>query len=247
MIRHMIRALAAATAFVPAVAMADGVRIGASAVVVPQFEGSSDYRVVGGPTFGFNLGLVSVQSRGLGVEADLFASRAFDAGLVLRYNGGRDPSNIDNVAVSALPQVDGSAEVGAFAQFNYPIADSTFISPRVLVAQGLDGGHEGLTATGSVGLTRLEGAWTFGGAVSATYADDTYMNSFFSVGAASPSGLAAFTAGSGIKDIGVTLFASYDLNENWSVNGVAGVSRLVGDAADSPIVATQGNATQGFV
>ncbi len=39
--------------------------------------------------------------------------------------------------------------------------------------------------------------------------------------------------------------ASYQWTEHWGVTGMIGVTRLVGDAADSPIVDDAGSATQG--
>ncbi len=236
-----------ALSLLPLPALADAPRLGLGAAVVPQFEGSSDYRVIPAPVFSFSLGPVGIRSNGPGVEADVIASRAFDAGPVLRWDGGRDPANIDNAAVSALPKIDGSVMLGGFAQFNYPLADGMFLSPRVTVLQGLDGGHEGLIVEGTLGVTRVMDDWTFGGRAGVTYADDDYMNALFSVGPASPSGLAAFNPGPGIKDIGLSVFGTYKLSDNWSVTGVAGYKRLVGDAADSPIVSVAGDENQGFL
>ena len=221
--------------------------VGLGAAVFPQFEGSSDYRVMAAPAFSFDFGPVSVRSTGPGFEADLFGSRAFNAGPILRWNGGRDPADIDNLAVSALPKVDGAVMLGGFAQANVPLGAGLILSPRIDVLQGLDGGHDGLIAEASVGVTKRMEKWTFGGSAGITYADDAYMDAFFSVAPVSPSGLAAFTAGSGIKDIGLTAFASYRYNENWSVTAVAGVKRLMGDAADSPVVSVAGNENQGFL
>ncbi len=225
----------------------DRLTLGLGAAVFPQFEGSSDYRVLAAPSFSFDLGPVAVRSTGPGIEADLLSSRAFDAGPIFRWDGGRDPADIDSVAVSALPQVDGTALLGGFVQANFPVGGGVFVSPRFDVLKGTGGGHDGLIAEASVGVTKRMDSWTFGGSVGLTYADDTYMDTFFSVAPASPSGLATFTAGSGIKDFGLTAFASYAIDDNWSVTAVAGYKRLLGDAADSPIVTVEGDANQAFL
>jgi len=230
-----------------AVPQIERLSLGLGMAVVPQFEGSSDYRVIPAPVFSFDLGTISVRSVGPGIEADLLGTRAFDAGPILRWTGGRDPDDIDNAAVSALPEIDGTFMLGGFVQANFPAGEGVFVSPRLDVLQGLGGGHEGLIAEASVGITKRMDSWTFGGSAGFTYADDTYMDTFFSVAPGSPSGLAAFSAGAGIKDFGVTAFARYTLNENWSVTAVAGYKRLLGDAADSPIVEVAGDANQGFV
>lgn len=73
---------------------------------------------------------------------------------------------------------------------------------------------------------------------SATWASEDYADAFFSVtpqGAAA-SGLAPFEAGSGIKDVGLNVAATYALTDRWGLVATGSTSFLVGDAADSPIV-----------
>jgi outer membrane scaffolding protein for murein synthesis (MipA/OmpV family) len=82
--------------------------------------------------------------------------------------------------------------------------------------------------------------------VSATYASGDYMRRYYTVTASgsAASGLARFTAKSGVKDIGLTLTTSYQLTPKWSVIGFAGYKRLTGSAKDSPVVSREGNANQ---
>lgn len=233
-------------ALTPGVALAESAQLGGGVVLVPQYQGSDKFSVRPAPSFAFNLGSLRISSSGPGVAANLISVRGIDAGPVLRYNFGRDPDNIDNAAVKALPKIDGSVEAGAFAQVGYPVGPGTFLTGRVEVVQGFGSGHGGLTAQGSVGLLRPGDKVTLGLSASATYADADYMNSFFGVGAGGGSGLAAYTPGAGVKDVGLTAFASYKLTDSWSLTGIAGVSQLLGKAADSPIVGT-GRATQGLL
>ena len=48
----------------------------------------------------------------------------------------------------------------------------------------------------------------------------------------------AFDAGGGLLSAGVELGATYQINDDWGVEGALTWDRLAGDAADSPIVAT---------
>ncbi len=57
-------------------------------------------------------------------------------------------------------------------------------------------------------------------------------------------GLAAFDGGSGFKDVGLQIEASYAVSDNWALNGQAGYQRLLTDAADSPLVDQEGSADQ---
>ena len=81
-----------------------------------------------------------------------------------------------------------------------------------------------------------------------TWADNEYMNNTFGITAAqaarSRSGLARYDAGSGLKDVGVDLGIGYMLTDSIHVTGQVGYSRLLGDAADSPLVTGEGSADQ---
>jgi outer membrane protein len=215
---------------------------GLGAIFVPQFESSSDFTTRIAPNFSFKNDEISLRSSGPGLEADLLSSRALDAGPILRYNFGRTGSNIDNAQVSALPDIEGGIELGGYVQLNFPVGGlNTFLSPRISFVQGVQGGATGTQVEASVGLLRLQGDWTLGSRASATYANADYMTTNFGVGAGSASGLAPFNAGSGIKDVGLSLFANYKINEQLSITGVTGYKVLMNDAADSPIVSVAGS------
>lgn len=222
--------------------------VGFGGIVAPQFEGSADYTTRVAPSFSYKSESFSVRTAGPGLEADLLSSRAIDAGPILRYNFGREGSKIKNAQVSALPDIKGGIELGAYAQVNIPVGGfKTFLSPRLSVVEGIQGGATGTQMQASLGLLRLQGDWTFGARATTTYGNARYMNTNFGVGANSASGLAAFKADAGIKDAGLSLFASYKINERFSVTGVAGYKVLMGDAAKSPIVKVAGRKEQMFV
>ncbi len=62
--------------------------------------------------------------------------------------------------------------------------------------------------------------------------------------AAARSGLAAFDADAGFGSVGMTLAVSYALSPSWTVTLYDTYGRLVGDAAESPIVTTIGSRNQ---
>ncbi len=72
------------------------------------------------------------------------------------------------------------------------------------------------------------------------------MSSFFDVTSADAarSGLQAFDADDGFKDVTAFLALVYHFNPNWHVATGLRFQRLVSDAADSPIVDTRGSANQ---
>ena len=91
----------------------------------------------------------------------------------------------------------------------------------------------GVEATGRVlpwvTLTAIAGS---------SYADGAYMESFFGVTAAqsAASTLPTFDAGSGIKDVYINLTGDFRLDDRWTFKLGGRYARLIGDAADSPIV-----------
>jgi MipA family protein len=70
------------------------------------------------------------------------------------------------------------------------------------------------------------------------WADKKYNQTYFGVTAeqASRSGFKAYTAGAGLKSVGVALGMNYKIDSNWSANATAAFSQLQGDAAKSPLV-----------
>ena len=64
------------------------------------------------------------------------------------------------------------------------------------------------------------------------------MESFFGVSSkqSANSGLKRYDADAGIKDIKLGLSTGYKITNRWRVGGMVEYKRMVGDAADSPIV-----------
>jgi len=79
-----------------------------------------------------------------------------------------------------------------------------------------------------------------------TWASEDYMEAYFGINQSNSnkSGLKTFDADSGIKDVGIALPVTYSPWEHWSIMGAVAYKRLLGDAADSPVVDDEGNANQ---
>ena len=58
------------------------------------------------------------------------------------------------------------------------------------------------------------------------------------------SGMRQYQAEGGFKDAGISLDLNYNLTDNWGLTGQVGYKRLLGDAADSPLVEDRGSANQ---
>lgn len=223
----------------------DGIRlrIGAVGLMQPKFEGSKSYEFLALPVFEF---------APLGGPSGPGASSAFDV------------RNLDDLSV-AIARVDGF-EFGPLA--GYRVGRSASDSPRLKGFDDIDGGivagafakytfgpfyarasyHQHVTGSETGALLRLAAGTVYpvadkvlvkAGAV-IDFADSDYMAAYFGVTPtqAARSGLRAFDAGSGLKSVGATLATEYALTPDWTLLASAGYTRLVGSAADSPIVET---------
>jgi MipA family protein len=221
--------------------------VGLGGALVPDYEGSDEYEPV--PLASFEMGYkgFSVRSRGLGLAADVLPSPDWSAGPVMVYNAGRD--DVEDEVVDRLADVDGGIEIGGFIGYQLPLGliPQDGLSFNVELRQEVADGHDGLIGEGSVGYSGpVTERLRLTGVVSASVVDDSYSDAFFSVDGAgsAASGLPVYDADGGVKDVGLSLIGTYSLSESWSVNALAGYTRLVGDAADSPIVEERGSADQ---
>ena len=239
---------------VPASADEDPVHnltVGAGVGVTPSYEGADEYRAFPFMPLRYESKWVKVQTIGLGLEFDISPTKVFAAGPMFRFRFARD-NDVSDSRVRALPEVGESLELGGFLRSGVPLQMVGFDDPAIIFAQTsvrqdvLDG-HGGLLVDGSIGVTRPFGErWNAVALGTATYASEKYMSSYFDVTAAgsAASGLAIFDADAGIKDVGLTGILTYKLNEKWSLVGFGNFSRLVGDAASSPVVSQAGSENQ---
>ena len=80
----------------------------------------------------------------------------------------------------------------------------------------------------------------------ATFANDNYMETYFGVTDAqsSSSGLRKFKAESGMKDVSAGANFIYPIDRHWSMITFLSFSRLLNDAANSPLVKDLGPKNQ---
>ncbi len=220
------------------------------AAFLPDYAGSDDYRVIPFGALRVEWGDVVIRTDGPGLAAELYEAGPLTAGVYGRWSGGRD--DVEDVVVSSLADVDNSIFTGVFA--DYELAEG-LLSP---VDSLTVGAKLGVDALGTVEGLAWTGSLTYAGAVSrksffalsasvSGFSDD-YAETLFSVDAAGAlaSGLPVYTAGGGVRDVGVTAIYTHGFTELWSVTTILGASRLVGDYADSPLVAQRGDENQYF-
>lgn len=216
---------------------------GATVLIVPKYEGSDDYRVIGFPVVIPSFG--SGDGEGLGdrltvrgvddVRFALFRQGIFEVGPAGGWTFGREEDDAERL--EGLGDVDGGVTLGAYGAINL---DPFFVDVAYL--QQITGDTDGGQLKFNGGLrTEVAPKLDMTASVGATYANSDYMNSFFSVTPEQSleSGLDAFTAEDGFKSVSADLEFDYGFNDKLTLSASAGYSRLVGDAADSPIIETE--------
>ena len=223
--------------------------VGLLGVYVPDYEGSDDYDYLLGPLLLYKFSETNryVQLIGNKLYLNILNHSNLEFGPMGIDRFGR--GGMDDPVVSRMSTVDDSLEAGLFVGYS-----NTFDgNPRhrmnihLDVTQDVSNNHDGLVAS-LVGLYWRPVAIPFdiGFRGSVTYANNNYMSSFFDVSAndSANSGLPQFDADAGIKDAAVSLMGLLHLSKSWHIGGGIQYKRLIGDAADSPIVDQRGNANQ---
>lgn len=220
--------------------------------VTTDYLGSDDFRPI--PFGGAKVSVpgADLYWRGLGVRADILSPLTggrFIGGLDARFQFGRD-SDVDSVAVAALPEIDDTVEVGGFVGYRiFGLAgprDSLTFSVDALFDAG--GAHDGFAIQPGVTYsTPLSDKLRANISVNTEYGSENFMETYFDVTpeGALASGLPVYAAEDGVVyQVGSTLGLNYSLTERWGVFGLVSYRRLIGDAADSPIVAIEGDENQ---
>jgi MipA family protein len=213
-------------------------QVGGLVYVSPKFEGSRSYQVTGFPFvapagFGDN-GMVQIKGAD-DVRLRVLQFSGFEFGPLAGYRFGRDES--DSARLVGTGDIDGGLVLGAFATYRTgPLAFSISYHHQ---ATGDDTG--GLVRFGAEAVTRLSPKVKLTASLGTNYATDDYMTAFFGVNAvqSGASGLPVYNPSAGFKDVYVGATAAIDLSDRWTLLLIGRYSRLVGDAADSPIVETE--------
>lgn len=209
------------------------ITLGAGAALVPEYEGADDLEVKPIPVIDitWNNRVFFNSENGLGVYV-LKTETAFLAASV-SSSSGRDEDDSDHL--EGLGDIDGSPQGRIFA--GYDLGTIRLIAALSRDFGGSDGSDGLLIDFGAVTNRSLTERLTMTAGVSATWADDEYMKTYFGVNQhqSQRSGLRQFEAGAGFKRVDLSVGATYQLTTHWGLGASAGVGTLLGDAADSSV------------
>lgn len=180
---------------------------------------------------------------GPGASTELVGTKNWHLGAAFRFDSGRKAS--DSPYLQGLPDVRRTLRGRIYT--SYTIDKQWSIGGNV--SQDLLGRGGGALASIDLGhrywLTpRLE--WT--SALGITLANKRNMMTYFGISdtQAVQSGLRPFSAGAGLRDVHLGTGLTTALTPHWIAFGNVGVSRLLGDAADSPLTRRANGASASF-
>ncbi len=175
------------------------------------------------------------EGAGFGLLSD---DSAFNIGPAVNFQGKRDEDDVG----ANVGNVGFTVEAGAFAEY--------YVMPNLrLRAEGRRGigGHDAFVGDITADfIIRDRDTYVFSIGPRARWGEGKYQRAYFGVdpATAAATGLAPYRPGGGFHAAGVAAGLTYMIGSNWGLHGFAGYDRLIGDAADSPIVRTFGSRNQ---
>lgn len=212
--------------------------IGAGAAYVPEYAGADTHRLVpvlvGDYQFG-NGAFISTM-RGIGYASTF---EGVELSAALGYRVGRDDARHRNGRqgsdfLKGMGEIDGSATANLNAGMHFGDL-GLGIGTQIALSKRDNGNTYSLHASYPLFKSASDQVELSGGAV---YGDAKHGQTYFGVTAAQSlkSGFKATKVGAGFEQVGVNVAWNHVIDKNWSVRSAVGLTTLVGDAADSPIV-----------
>ncbi len=228
--------------YLPSVADDWTVRIGVEGTMSPNFKGAKDFAFSPVPIF-------SVQRAGSperfrspkdSASIALFDFGKFRFGPVGKFEAARTASS--DKALRGLGNVGLAFELGAFAEY-FPV---DWFRTRLEVRNGF-GGHQGVVGDLSADfILPLTERVTLSGGPRFSLKDAKSLSPYFGINAAQSlaSGLPQYLVKGGSYSTGVGAQIGYLLTPQWEVHSYVEYERLLGSAANSPLVKLRGSPDQ---
>ena len=239
------------------IASKDSVTVGAGVAIVPDYEGSNDYRIIPAGAIRGKISGISFTTRGSYLYVDVLPNTGkltFDVGPIagVRLNSRR---HIHDDVVKLLPKRKTAFELGGFAGVSIHGLTNPYdtLGIRLDVLHDIGSAHKSTTVSPNVEFSTPVSRRTYVSAnVGAEFVSNRFADYYFSISPADSLAtggqLPAFNAGGGMKNWKAGLLVNQsitgDLLHGLSIFGLGQYSRLVGDFKRSPIVSQRGSANQ---
>ena len=239
------------------------VEIGAFGLFAPKFFGAKDSKFSALPYVSIKYKDIAFASVDKGIGVNLLSANGFTAGAFVNFRPGREVKDSRRY-LTGLGDIDPALAAGAFVKYDY----GRFFSTQITLSKGVVSFGDDKNKINALGLlektksnlgTRID--WSadvrmplfdnrlhlsVGPRVS--FFDKEYAESAYgiTVNQALASGYRPYKAKGGIGEVGVGGSARYRITDNLSATAFGSYSRLVGDAAKSPLVTGPGGSKDQF-
>ena len=218
------------------------VMVGVGGEYTPDFVGSKNGKFLPIPFFSIRRAGSVDQFRGPRDSASIAVLDVgnFRAGPAFRYVSSRRSDKYSEL--TGLGDVKAAYELGGFVEY-YPV---DWLRLRSELRQGV-GGHTGTVADVSADvIVPLIQRLTISAGPRFTWKSTKATAPYFGVSAAQAlaSGLPIYDARGGAHSVGFGSQISYRINPQWEVHAYVEYEKLLGDAADSPLVKLRGSTNQ---
>lgn len=219
------------------------ISVGGGMLVKPTYEGSSDYDFWPIPYFDIRYKESFFFSPWQGIGYQTKTEDGLSYGLALGFDFGRDEEDgdilqgLDDIDFGFLANLKVGYEMGGL---NWGLAYKQEMS-------GVHGGYE-LEASVSKRLFLRSWKSMLNLSLSATYANEDYLNTYFGISPAEAvrTGFSSYELDGGLKAVTVSGMLVRQINQDWSIVGIANFGRFSSDISDSPIIESENKFFGGF-
>ena len=235
----------------------DTITIGGGAAIVPDYEGSDDYRIIPAGAVRGRYHGISFTTRGSYLYVDVISQSGkvdFDVGPVagVRFNSRK---NIEDDVVKLLPNLKRAIEVGAFAGVSFHGLTNPYdtLTVRMDAVYDVGNAHQSTVISPAIEFSTPVSETTYiGASLGAEFVSNKFADYYFSITPADSvltgGVLPPFNASGGLKNWKMGVLVNQSLSgsllHGLSIFGLGNYSRLVGDFKRSPIVSQRGSANQ---
>jgi len=225
-------------------------RVGIGAGSQPKFPGSEEHRTSVMPmltaAYGrFYIGGAPGAGSPAGVGMFLLRDSGWSAGIGLGASLRSPRKESDSPRLQGMGDIARTEQGSLFVNYDW-----RWLGVHSNVQTDIGGKGEGTTASlDLVAHVPLGAGFMLSAGPGATWADRKYQKTFFGVDAAqsAASGLAAYDAKAGVNLLRLNVGVNYRISSRWDVGLRAGLGRISGSAADSPVVERRNQSSFGLM
>lgn len=216
-------------------------RLGLGIGTMPNYKGSDSYGLRVLPLI--DIGYKNIWTlQGTKLRVNVLSNEVLKLGPMVNYRFGRNQDSSPELA--GMGNTSGTLQLGAFAEFQMGMV---MASAEFRQALGGKQGSEAVFILGN-GLYR-DDKWLVVVGLRGIWNNKTHTQTNYGVDEvqALATGYDVTQMSSGFSDLGLNFIARYQLSDKSRIESIVGYSRILGSAADSPIVKLEGSANQAIL